>query len=46
MIALSEADFDQAARVRRAISDYIAHLRDDAVAGLDFFRAMPDRSAT
>ena len=28
-------------RVRRAVSDYIAHHRDDAVAELDFFRAMP-----
>ncbi len=28
-------------RVRRAVSDYIAHHRDDAVAELDFHRAMP-----
>ncbi len=28
-------------RVRRAVSDYIAHHRDDAVAELDFYRAMP-----
>ena len=28
-------------RVRRAVSDYIAHHRDDAVAELDFCRAMP-----
>lgn len=28
-------------RVRRAVSDYIAHHRDYAVAELDFFRAMP-----
>ena len=41
MITLSEAGLDQAARVRRAVSDYIVHHRDDAVAELDFFRAMP-----
>ena len=28
-------------RARRAVSDYIAHHRDDAVAELDFYRAMP-----
>ena len=28
-------------RVRRAVSDYIAHHRDEAVAELDFYRAMP-----
>ena len=28
-------------RVRRAVSDYINHHRDDAVAELDFYRAMP-----
>ena len=28
-------------RVRRAVSDYIAHHRDDAAAELNFYRAMP-----
>ena len=28
-------------RVKRAVSDYIAHHRDDAVAELDFYRTMP-----
>ena len=28
-------------RIRRAVSDYIAYHRGDAVAELDFYRAMP-----